>query len=117
MRRRNGQPGFPRPAHSSRDADNTPANVPATRDVYHHRQFSAEVHAAGTALHERLDWLAGLYSASNRSLKRYPFSSPQTGPGVAEHGTFRAASTRYNSPKTLPNILFVSLLISLIQSS
>ena len=44
---------------TSRDADNTPANILATRDDFRHRQFSQELRVAGTGA--RLDWQAGVY--------------------------------------------------------
>ena len=46
-------------ARTSRDADNTPANILATRDDFRHRQFSQEVRVAGAGA--RLHWQAGVY--------------------------------------------------------
>lgn len=46
---------------SSRDGDNTPANVFATIDIYRHHQFSQELQFSGDLLESRLNWLFGLY--------------------------------------------------------
>ena len=46
---------------SSRDGDNTPANIFATQDFYDHQQFSQEFQFSGTVLDDRMKWLLGLY--------------------------------------------------------
>jgi len=46
---------------SSRDGDNTPANIFATRDMFDHEQFSQELQLSGRLLDQRLQWLVGLY--------------------------------------------------------
>ncbi len=46
---------------SSRDGDNTPANVFATIDIYRHHQFSQEFQFSGDLFESRLNWLFGLY--------------------------------------------------------
>ena len=44
---------------TSRDADNTPANILATRNDFRHRQFSQELRVSGGGA--RFDWQAGGY--------------------------------------------------------
>lgn len=46
---------------SSRDGDNTPANIFATEDFYDHQQISQEFQFSGNALDDRMSWLFGLY--------------------------------------------------------
>ena len=46
---------------SSRDADNTPANIFATQDYYDHEQITQEIQLSGSALDEHLHWLIGFY--------------------------------------------------------
>lgn len=46
---------------SSRDGDNTPANIFATEDFYDHQQFSQELQFSGKLMDDRLSWLFGLY--------------------------------------------------------
>ncbi|MCB1695056.1 MAG: TonB-dependent receptor [Pseudomonadales bacterium] len=46
---------------SSRDGDNTPANIFATEDFYDQWQVSQEFQFSGTLLEDRLNWLFGLY--------------------------------------------------------
>ena len=46
---------------SSRDADNTPANVFATQDYYDHEQITQEIQLSGNVLDDHLHWLIGFY--------------------------------------------------------
>jgi iron complex outermembrane recepter protein len=46
---------------SSRDGDNTPANIFATEDLYEQDQISQELQLSGVAMDDRLQWLFGLY--------------------------------------------------------
>ena len=46
---------------ASRDADNTPANILATRETLDHAQISEELQVSGFALARRLHWQTGLY--------------------------------------------------------
>ncbi len=46
---------------SSRDGDNTPANIFNTQDFYDQQQISQEFQFSGTLADNRLSWLLGLY--------------------------------------------------------
>ena len=46
---------------ASRDADNTPANILATRELLDHHQVSEELQLSGLAAGERVHWQIGLY--------------------------------------------------------
>ncbi len=46
---------------TSRDADNTPANILSTQDRLDHAQISHELQLSGLAMDDRVHWQAGLY--------------------------------------------------------
>ncbi len=46
---------------TSRDADNTPANILSTQDRLDHAQISQELQLSGLAMDDRVHWQAGLY--------------------------------------------------------
>lgn len=46
---------------SSRDGDNTAANIFATQDFYDHHQISQELQFSGALMDSRMRWLFGLY--------------------------------------------------------
>jgi iron complex outermembrane receptor protein len=61
---------------SSRDGDNTPANIFATQDFYDHQQISQEVQFSGRLLDERLQWLFGLYYFQEDGFNINPVTLP-----------------------------------------
>jgi len=61
---------------SSRDGDNTPANIFATQDFYDHEQFSQEFQFSGKLMDERMSWLFGLYYFSEEGFNRNPVFLP-----------------------------------------
>ncbi|QIB66502.1 TonB-dependent receptor [Kineobactrum salinum] len=61
---------------SSRDGDNTPANIFATEDFYDHEQFSQEFQFSGVALADRLQWLFGLYYFQEEGFNLNPVYLP-----------------------------------------
>ncbi len=61
---------------SSRDGDNTPANIFATQDFYDHEQFSQEFQFAGKAVDDRMSWLFGLYHFQEDGFNRNPVFLP-----------------------------------------
>lgn len=68
---------------SSRDGDNTPANIFATQDFYDHEQISQELQFSGVLMEDRLKWLLGLYyfqeEGSNINPVFLPVGSLQSG--------------------------------------
>jgi len=68
---------------SSRDGDNTPANIFATRDFYDHNQISQELQLSGSFLDERLQALLGFYyfqeDGSNINPVTLPVGALQSG--------------------------------------
>lgn len=48
-------------ANFARSSDATPFDIFSTEDAYDQEQFSQEFQAFGTAVDDRLDWLAGVY--------------------------------------------------------
>ncbi len=61
---------------SSRDGDNTPANIFATQDFYDHHQFSQEFQFSGKLMEERMSWLFGLYYFQEDGFNRNPVFLP-----------------------------------------
>ncbi len=78
---------------SSRDGDNTPANIFATRDMYDHEQISQELQFSGQLMDERLQWLVGLYyfqeEGSNINPVILPVGSLQSG-GFYDNDSYAA---------------------------
>lgn len=68
---------------SSRDGDNTPANIFATQDFFDHQQISQEFQFSGALLDDRMNWLFGLYyfqeDGSDRNPVFLPVGSIQSG--------------------------------------
>ncbi len=61
---------------SSRDGDNTPANIFATQDFYEHEQFSEEVQFSGSVLDDHLKWLFGFYYFEEDDFNHNPVTLP-----------------------------------------
>ena len=61
---------------SSRDGDNTPANIFATQDFYDHEQLSQEFQFSGTLMENRMSWLFGLYHFQEEGFNRNPVFLP-----------------------------------------
>ena len=61
---------------SSRDGDNTPANIFATQDFYDHSQFSQEFQFSGKLAEDRMSWLFGLYYFQEDGFNRNPVFLP-----------------------------------------
>ncbi|MEJ8566427.1 TonB-dependent receptor [Elongatibacter sediminis] len=61
---------------SSRDGDNTPANIFATEDFYDHQQISQELQFSGTLLDDRMQWLLGLYYFQEDGFNHNPVYLP-----------------------------------------
>lgn len=61
---------------SSRDGDNTPANIFATQDFYDHEQISQELQFSGAMIEDRLQWLLGLYYFQEEGFNRNPVFLP-----------------------------------------
>ncbi|HLF32204.1 MAG TPA: TonB-dependent receptor [Xanthomonadales bacterium] len=61
---------------SSRDGDNTPANIFATEDFYDHQQFSQEFQFSGSVLDDRMKWLFGLYYFQEDGFNHNPVYLP-----------------------------------------
>jgi iron complex outermembrane receptor protein len=60
---------------SSRDGDNTPANIFATQDFYDHEQISQEIQLGGNYA-ERLNWLVGVYYFQEEGFNINPVTLP-----------------------------------------
>jgi iron complex outermembrane receptor protein len=60
---------------SSRDGDNTPANIFATQDFYEHEQISQEFQLGGNYA-ERLNWLVGVYYYQEEGFNINPVTLP-----------------------------------------
>ena len=68
---------------TSRDADNTPANILSTQDRLDHAQISQEVQLSGLALADRVHWQAGLYLFREEGYQRAAVIVP---PGALHSG-------------------------------
>ena len=68
---------------TSRDADNTPANILSTQDRLDHAQISQEVQLSGLALGDRVHWQAGLYLFREEGYQRAAVIVP---PGALHSG-------------------------------
>ena len=64
---------------SSRDGDNTPGIIFATRDFYEQDQFSQELQFSGVAMEDRLKWLLGLYYFEEDGFNKNPVYLPVGG--------------------------------------
>ena len=61
---------------SSRDGDNTAANIFATQDFFDHQQISQELQFSGTLMESRMSWLFGLYYFQEDGFNRNPVFLP-----------------------------------------
>ena len=68
---------------TSRDADNTPANILSTQDRLDHAQISQELQLSGLAKGERVHWQAGLYLFREEGYQRSAVIVP---PGALHSG-------------------------------
>ncbi len=68
---------------TSRDADNTPANILSTQDLLDHAQISQELQLSGLAMDDRVHWQAGLYLFREEGYQRAAVIVP---PGALHSG-------------------------------
>ena len=61
---------------SSRDGDNTPANIFATQDDYDHEQVSQEFQVGGASFDEQLNWILGVYYFQEEGFNINPVTLP-----------------------------------------